>query len=65
MSVCVSSTFIPTLVPVINRFYYRLLYAHCAEKIDHSHKVFNFDCLFRQYVMEWAIPRWVVTVVAD
>ena len=55
--VCDTSTFIPSLVPAINRFYYRLLYAHHSEKIDHSDKVFNFDCLFHQYVMEWAIPR--------
>ncbi|KAL8614381.1 hypothetical protein ACOMHN_007719 [Nucella lapillus] len=54
------STFIPSLVPAINRGYYRLLYAHCAEKTDRSYRVFNFDCLFRQYVMEWAIPRWVI-----
>ena len=55
--VCDTSTFIPSLVPAINRFYYRLLYAHQSEKTDLSHRVFNFDCLFHQYVMEWAIPR--------
>ncbi|KAF8819321.1 putative L-gulonolactone oxidase [Cardiosporidium cionae] len=25
--------------------------------VDRSDKVFNFDCLFRQYVNEWSIPR--------
>ncbi|XP_076451035.1 L-gulonolactone oxidase-like [Babylonia areolata] len=57
------SIFIPGLVPTINRFYYRLLYAHSSERIDCSHKVFNFNCLFSQYVMEWAIPREKVGVV--
>lgn len=57
------STFIPSLVPWINRLYYRLVYAHCVERVDKSHNVFNFDCLFHQYVMEWAIPRDKVGVV--
>ncbi|XP_070200311.1 L-gulonolactone oxidase-like [Littorina saxatilis] len=57
------STFVSALVPVINRVYYHVVYAHCSEKIDASHRIFNFDCLFRQYVMEWAIPREKVGVV--
>ncbi|PVD33901.1 hypothetical protein C0Q70_05163 [Pomacea canaliculata] len=57
------STFIPGLVPFINNLYYRLIYAHRKELINVSHKVFNFNCLFRQYVMEWAIPRDKVGVV--
>ncbi|KAL5006790.1 hypothetical protein ScPMuIL_015596 [Solemya velum] len=50
------STFLPFLVCYINRLYYRL---HCAPKecVDRGDRIFNFDCLFKQYVMEWAIPR--------
>ena len=33
------------------------------EKVDQSVKVFNFDCLFPQYVNEWSIP-WSRTAEA-
>ncbi|EME30498.1 L-gulonolactone oxidase [Galdieria sulphuraria] len=51
------ATFAPSLIPIINRLYFRLLFDEKKEKVDQSDKVFNFDCLFRQYVDEWAIPR--------
>ncbi|XP_046559639.1 L-gulonolactone oxidase-like [Haliotis rubra] len=57
------STFLSCLVPYINRFFYHTLYSSCAEKIDRSDKIFNFNCLFKQYVMEWAIPRDKTAVV--
>lgn len=33
------------------------------ERVDQSVKVFNFDCLFPQYVNEWSIP-WSRTAEA-
>ncbi|KAK4525760.1 hypothetical protein GAYE_SCF16G3669 [Galdieria yellowstonensis] len=50
------ATFAPFMIPFINRLYFRLLFEEKKEKIDQSDKVFNFDCLFRQYVDEWSIP---------
>eukprot|EP00871_Galdieria_phlegrea_P004893 jgi/Galph1/5404/GphlegSOOS_G4018.1 len=51
------STFVPSLIPFINRLYFRMLFDETKEKVDRSDLVFNFDCLFRQHVDEWAIPR--------
>ncbi|GFS01354.1 L-gulonolactone oxidase, partial [Elysia marginata] len=50
-------TFIPRLVPLINRLHFSVFGNLVAEKTDRSDLIFNFDCLFKQYVMEWAIPR--------
>lgn len=50
------STFFPHLVPSINRLYYNILFSGSKTKIDRSYKIFNYDCLFKQYVNEWAIP---------
>ena len=44
------------LVPWINRRYASLIGTNEPEVVDRSDKVFNFDCLFRQHVNEWAIP---------
>lgn len=44
------------LVPLINKLYRRLLFSRTQSQFDLSYKVFNFDCLFKQYVTEWAIP---------
>lgn len=49
------STLIPRLVPYINRVYQRLSGVRRVT-VDRSDRVFNFNCLFRQYVMEWAVP---------
>ncbi|ELT96216.1 hypothetical protein CAPTEDRAFT_161254 [Capitella teleta] len=49
------STWFKGFVPLINRTYSRIN-SKPSEFIDVSYKVFNFNCLFRQYVMEWAIP---------
>jgi L-gulonolactone oxidase len=43
------------MVPAINRIYAKLD-SKPGEFVDNSNKVFNFNCLFQQYVMEWAIP---------
>eukprot|EP00898_Chlorokybus_atmophyticus_P003301 jgi/Chlat1/3972/Chrsp26S04222 len=47
----------PSAVPIINRFYRKLLFNEEKVKIGRSDLVFNFDCLFRQHVNEWAIPQ--------
>lgn len=54
-----ASTFLPSLVPSINRFAFWFLYSTNHVQLDISHKIFNFECLFKQYVNEWAIPRCV------
>lgn len=51
------STYIPQLVPWINRAAFWALYSSNKVSLDVSHKIFNFECLFDQYVNEWAIPR--------
>ncbi|XP_041366843.1 L-gulonolactone oxidase-like [Gigantopelta aegis] len=57
------STFIPQCVPLLNRVFFHLIYGSRQEKIDRSDHIFNFNCLFKQYVMEWAIPRDKTAVV--
>ena len=52
------STYYQPLVPYINRIWFWLQYSRPQELIDVSHKVFNFECLFRQHVNEWSIPRY-------
>ena len=60
--------YLPNLLPTLNQFYERLLFERApaqdrpltaaqphVDVIDHSDRVFNFDCLFRQYVTEWAV----------
>jgi hypothetical protein len=40
----------------INTWYQRLLFSRSSRRVAHSTAIFNFDCLFKQYVNEWAIP---------
>lgn len=51
------SSFVPRLVPFINWSFFKLLHSQPSSRIDQSFKIFNFDCLFKQYVTEWAIPQ--------
>ncbi|BFZ15798.1 hypothetical protein BsWGS_18837 [Bradybaena similaris] len=51
------------LVPVINRMHFKIFGTSPVEKIDRSDRVFNFNCLFKQYVMEWSLPRHKAGVV--
>jgi len=44
------------MIPYINRLYRRIQFNKSSAQRDLSYKVFNFDCLFHQYVCEWAIP---------
>uniref|UniRef100_A0A674G9D5 L-gulonolactone oxidase n=1 Tax=Taeniopygia guttata TaxID=59729 RepID=A0A674G9D5_TAEGU len=50
------STFFPRLVVWINRIYFRLLFSSRTENVDQSHRIFNYECRFRQHVQDWAIP---------
>nr|AGQ16461.1 gulonolactone oxidase [Protopterus annectens] len=50
------STFLPRLVPCIHRFFFWLLYSSKMERVNCSHKIFNYECRFKQYVQDWAIP---------
>lgn len=51
------STWWPAMVPAINRAAFWLLYSSNQVQHDVSYRIFNFECLFQQYVNEWAIPR--------
>ena len=42
-------------VPMASRLY-AYLNSQRFEKVDKGVNIFNFDCLFSQFVMEWAIP---------
>lgn len=50
------ATYRDRMVPYINMIWRRLLFNKTAAQYDLSYKVFNFDCLFSQYVNEWAVP---------
>lgn len=51
------SLYISWLVPLINKFWQWTMYeSGTSERVDLSPKVFNFDCLFQQYVNEISIP---------
>lgn len=50
------SSHFPVIVPVVNRLAFNLLYSKPTQQIDVSHKIFNFECLFKQHVNEWSIP---------
>ncbi|OMJ18659.1 L-gulonolactone oxidase [Smittium culicis] len=48
--------FFPNRIPSITKEHYKARFNKNIEWVDESYKVFNFDCLFPQYVNEWAIP---------
>ncbi len=50
------ATAVPSLVVPTNRAYNALLLSQPWESVDESEKLLNYDCLFRQYVSEWAVP---------
>jgi hypothetical protein len=49
-------TLVPSLVPVVNKLWFKLQFARNRKNEDISYKQFTFDCLFKQYVNEWAVP---------
>ncbi|KAJ3417200.1 hypothetical protein HDV05_006406 [Chytridiales sp. JEL 0842] len=50
-----ASSFVPSLLPTITKRHYDRFFSKEVKGIDKSVEVFNFDCLFKQYVTEWAI----------
>ncbi|CAG8590135.1 22405_t:CDS:10 [Cetraspora pellucida] len=50
------SRFQSSIVPKINQLIFSLTFSKPIHAIDDSYKIFTFDCLFPQYVNEWAIP---------
>uniref|UniRef100_A0A8C6WDW5 L-gulonolactone oxidase n=1 Tax=Nannospalax galili TaxID=1026970 RepID=A0A8C6WDW5_NANGA len=52
-----TSTFLPCLVGWINRFFFWLLFNCTKENSNISHKIFTYECRFKQHVQDWAIPR--------
>ncbi|KAF9585167.1 hypothetical protein BGW38_003630 [Lunasporangiospora selenospora] len=55
--------FVPNLIPPLSRFMFWATQSKPMHRVDDSVRVFNFDCLFSQYVNEWAIP-WSQTADA-
>ncbi len=51
-----AATFTDSLVPPINRAYAKLMFSRARTARGPSRAMFNFDCLFKQHVDEWAIP---------
>ncbi|XP_074659920.1 L-gulonolactone oxidase-like isoform X1 [Tubulanus polymorphus] len=50
------SSFVPSLTRYINRLYLWLNSGH-TRTVDWSPNIFNFDCLMKQYVLEYSFPR--------
>jgi L-gulonolactone oxidase len=48
--------FRPSMIPSLARGMYRVNFSMPTRVIDRSYRVFNNDCLFPQYVNEWAVP---------
>ncbi|KAJ1923982.1 D-arabinono-1,4-lactone oxidase [Tieghemiomyces parasiticus] len=48
--------FLPSFLPEVERWFWSKHYARRVHLVDDSNRVFNFDCMFRQYTNEWAIP---------
>uniref|UniRef100_A0A803W5V0 L-gulonolactone oxidase n=1 Tax=Ficedula albicollis TaxID=59894 RepID=A0A803W5V0_FICAL len=40
----------------INRVFFRLLFNSRVENVAQSHRIFSYECRFRQHVQDWAIP---------
>uniref|UniRef100_A0A8C0QZR4 L-gulonolactone oxidase n=1 Tax=Canis lupus dingo TaxID=286419 RepID=A0A8C0QZR4_CANLU len=57
------SSFLPGLVGWINRFFFWLLFTRKKESSDLSHKIFTYECRFKQHVQDWAIPRFPVSPI--
>jgi len=49
--------FFPPSAQFVNQVCRAVAFNQVSDVVDRSDKVFNFDCLFRQYVDEWSIPR--------
>ncbi|KAJ1663919.1 D-arabinono-1,4-lactone oxidase [Coemansia sp. RSA 1813] len=47
---------IPSDIPRLAEAHFSRRFDRRIEWVDSSYRVFNFDCLFPQYVNEWAVP---------
>lgn len=50
------ASYVPQLIPTINRTFFKIVYSKQEEVVDVSYKSFQLECLFKQYVNEWSIP---------
>lgn len=50
------ATYNQHLIPSINRWYVQQMFSQPKQSQGNSVSQFNFDCLFKQQVNEWAIP---------
>ncbi|KAJ2376067.1 D-arabinono-1,4-lactone oxidase [Coemansia sp. RSA 2611] len=46
----------PDNIPALSREHFARRFDRRLEWVDQGFRVFNFDCLFPQYVNEWAVP---------
>jgi len=49
------ATVIPSIIPWINTLASKIVSGGSNGRIDSSYRIFEMECLFRQYVSEWAI----------
>lgn len=47
---------VPALLPVISWLWQRVQFSAPVTRVERSDRQFNFNCLFKQHVDEWAIP---------
>lgn len=50
------STFWPSMVPFINKVFFWILFSKPRSIVANYHELLQFECLFSQFVTEWAIP---------
>ncbi|NES64348.1 MAG: FAD-binding protein [Okeania sp. SIO2D1] len=50
------ATYNQRLIPSMNRWYVQQMFSQAKQSQGNSVSQFNFDCLFKQQVNEWAIP---------
>lgn len=50
------ASFLPWLIPAINRTFFKIVYSKQDEVVQVSHESFKLECLFKQHVNEWSIP---------
>ncbi|NEO49793.1 D-arabinono-1,4-lactone oxidase [Moorena bouillonii] len=50
------ATYNQRLIPLVNRWYVQQMFSKSKQSRGNSVSQFNFDCLFKQQVNEWAIP---------
>ncbi|KAI3379880.1 hypothetical protein SNEBB_002274 [Seison nebaliae] len=63
------SKFLPSINKWINRWLFRTCYEKSAHRIGYANDIYQFECLFKQYVTEWSFDysraTKVITELAD